>query len=151
MQNPAAAGEAGAINVYVCEETGAKTWTREVDGGVTPFMIRCRAAGCDCGGRAGATSAMYPREIPDNVIGRWEWYRPDSRVEALTHATKAIDDVLAVIDRKVGAAERQSKILATVDHWAKGGLYMRQSAEPWTPGGGQITKVPKVPGKRAKS
>ena len=40
------------INVYVCQKCGGLTVTVDVDEGVTPFMLGCRATGkeSDCDG-----------------------------------------------------------------------------------------------------
>lgn len=65
-------------NVYTCQKCGGYTVTVDVDEGVTPFMIACRASGKvgDCRGQA--YSAFYPKgprpsHIPEPA---WEWYRP---------------------------------------------------------------------------
>lgn len=77
------------INVYVCEY-GCHTVTIDVDEGVTPMFIKCRAAprpdrpiekrfldeNGECNGRA--TSSMYPPPPMPSWIGKptHEWYRP---------------------------------------------------------------------------
>lgn len=63
------------INVYTCPKCKGHTVTVDVDHGVTPFLLRCRATN-DCSGMA--QSAMYPRGpkpswIPDP---QWEWFKP---------------------------------------------------------------------------
>jgi hypothetical protein len=65
-------------NVYTCQKCGGFTVTVDVDEGVTPFMLRCRASGRegDCDGTA--YSAMYPegprpKHIPPPA---WEWFKP---------------------------------------------------------------------------
>lgn len=94
------------INVYTCRECGGHTVTVDVDEGVTPFMIRCRAGkevdAADAGilrynqaleeygirirprptvkrGCHGmAYSSFYPRGPKPPHIGEpaWEWYKP---------------------------------------------------------------------------
>lgn len=66
-------------NVYTCQKCGGMTVTVDIDEGVTPFMLNCRASGKegDCDG--GAYSAFYPEgprpaHIPSPA---WEWYKPD--------------------------------------------------------------------------
>lgn len=65
----------GGENVYTCEECGGFTSTIDVDEGVTPFMILCRARP-DCHGWA--QSAMYPKgpRPPRIPAPAWEWYKP---------------------------------------------------------------------------
>jgi hypothetical protein len=65
------------INVYVCETCGGEIVTRDVDEGVTPFMLACRATP-GCNGRM--TSRFYnvdPR-YADHVTH--EWFRPSKAV-----------------------------------------------------------------------
>lgn len=78
------------INVYTCE-FGCHTVTVDVDEGVTPFMISCRAKSrpdrpiepkyLDKDGYCIGTaySAFYPEEPPPPYILNklaWEWYKP---------------------------------------------------------------------------
>lgn len=64
------------LNVYTCRICSGRTVTVDVDEGVTPFMLGCRASGQegDCTGTA--ESAMY-RVPEDAPPADWEWYRPD--------------------------------------------------------------------------
>ncbi len=63
------------INVYRCPECGGETVTIDVDRGVTPMFLGCRASGQkdDCDGMA--VSAMYqvPKPLPSPAL---EWYKP---------------------------------------------------------------------------
>lgn len=73
-------------NAYYCEKCGRYTVTVDVDEGVTPMFLACRASGHDprdpenpCDGMA--RSMMYPPppwpDHPDlNAGPTWEWYRP---------------------------------------------------------------------------
>jgi len=68
----------GRENVYICPVCGGYTTTIDVDDGVTPMFLRCRATGKvgDCPGMA--VSEMYPEgprpaHIPPPAF---EWYRP---------------------------------------------------------------------------
>ena len=55
-QAPPGYGFKGKVNVYVCEACRGKTVTRDLEAGVTPFLIQCRAkAGC----KGHAQSLMY--------------------------------------------------------------------------------------------
>lgn len=82
---------AGDKNAYWCPECHGYTVTIDVDDGVTPMFLACRAKGeptaadNDCTGTA--QSMMYPREpwpgedgygneIPTEPA--WEWYAPRS-------------------------------------------------------------------------
>lgn len=66
-------------NGYTCRKCARTVVTVDVDYGVTPFMIRCKAKkGCD----GDATSAFYPKMprpkyVPDPTF---EWYRPETLV-----------------------------------------------------------------------
>lgn len=60
-------------NAWTCQKCGQHTICVDVDRGVTPFMLRCRASdGCD----GMATSAFYPDYAIPPGVPRWEWYRP---------------------------------------------------------------------------
>lgn len=68
----------GRENAYRCRDCGGLTVTIDVDDGVTPMFLACRASGRegDCPGTAG--SMMYPQgprpaHIPEPA---WEWFRP---------------------------------------------------------------------------
>jgi hypothetical protein len=65
-------------NVYTCQKCGGFTVTIDVDEGVTPFMLKCRASGRegDCDGFA--MSAMYPKGTrpPHIPAPAWEWFKP---------------------------------------------------------------------------
>lgn len=65
----------GRENVYTCQKCGGFTVTVDVDDGVTPMFMGCRAKK-NCDGYAG--SAMYPPgPRPQHVPApAWEWYRP---------------------------------------------------------------------------
>lgn len=60
-------------NAWVCEVCHEATVCVDVDEGVTPFMLRCRATeGCE----GMATSRFYPNEAIPPLMPRWEWYKP---------------------------------------------------------------------------
>jgi hypothetical protein len=62
----------GKVNVYTCATCGGETVTIDVDDGVTPFMLGCRAKdGC----RGMAQSSFY-RPHAGRGEPAWEWYRP---------------------------------------------------------------------------
>ena len=76
----------GRENVYTCDKCGGYTVTRDVDDGVTPFMIGCRSSGKegDCDGKA--YSSFYPKgPRPARIPApSWEWYKPsDAEVSAM--------------------------------------------------------------------
>lgn len=64
------------INVYVCPACHGAMVTKDVDEGVTPFMLRCRVTpGC----KEFARSCFYnPGNFPAglDLTPRWEWYKP---------------------------------------------------------------------------
>lgn len=64
------------INIYTCDTCGGKTVTVDIDDGVTPMMIDCRASGNegDCLGTA--MSAMYRVRPGEAGEPQWEWYKP---------------------------------------------------------------------------
>ena len=70
------AGSYGRKNIYTCEKCGGITVTIDVDEGVTPFMLRCRASSneADCDGYA--QSSMYRVPQGPSPEPKWEWFRP---------------------------------------------------------------------------
>jgi hypothetical protein len=75
--DPAAWG--GKLNIYVCDECRSHIVTRDVDQGVTPFMLPSYVY-CPkkCGGRdrrVVMTSSFY-RVWNQSMRADYEWYRP---------------------------------------------------------------------------
>jgi len=70
----------GEQNVYTCQKCGGHTVTIDVDEGVTPFMIGCRADRIiekRCEGMAYSNfypEKPWPAHIPREA--KWEWYKP---------------------------------------------------------------------------
>lgn len=96
----------GRENVYVCPECNGYTVTIDVDAGVTPFLLKCRAKGDGmCTGMA--VSSCYPKgPRPTNMPApAWEWYKP-----------KGMDY------QKLSSEMKR--------HVDKGGLYIRARAAP---------------------
>lgn len=64
----------GKINVYHCETCGGDTVTVNLDAGVTPMFLKCRAGGFfrPCGGTA--TSRGY--QVPQDLVPDYAWYAP---------------------------------------------------------------------------
>ena len=74
------------INVYTCPACRGFTVTIDIDKGVTPMFLGCRASGNedDCEGMA--QSAMYPkRPRPPHIPApAWEWYKAsEEEIEAM--------------------------------------------------------------------
>lgn len=85
----------GRVNAYRCDECKGLTVTIDVDAGVTPMFLACRASGQpgDCEGRA--MSMGYPPGDPPNFVMEklaWEWFRP-TRLELLKHNAEVRDHV----------------------------------------------------------
>ena len=59
----------GEINVYTCP-AGHETVTKDLDNGVTPFMIGCKVFRCQLMAR----SSMY--QVDQSHVPEWEWYKP---------------------------------------------------------------------------
>lgn len=76
----------GQVNVYTCGMCRGETVTVDVDNGVTPFMLRCRATeGCV----GDATSSFY-RPRAGHAEPAWEWYKPSaSEVAKLSPGMRA--------------------------------------------------------------
>ena len=93
-------------NVYVCEECGGYTVTVDIDEGVTPFMLGCRASGDEDSCDGMAMSQFYPegRRPPYIPAPEWEWYRP-------------------------GAEELEGETPAMQAHAGMGGLFLRRRGE----------------------
>lgn len=68
----------GRINVWRCSECQRNTVCIDVDAGVTPFYLRCRATiGC----KGQAVSNFYPPGPKPEWINdpEWEWYAPSAK------------------------------------------------------------------------
>jgi hypothetical protein len=67
----------GRVNGWGCKECGEYTYCIDIDDGVTPFYLGCRATeGC----KGKATSLFYPSaDLPNYVRDqvKWEWYKPE--------------------------------------------------------------------------
>ncbi|WP_342163120.1 hypothetical protein [Methylobacterium sp. SD21] len=67
-----AEGFKGKLNIYTCGTCRGHVVTKDLDEGVTPFMMECRAtAGC----RGDMRSSMY-RVYDQEMRPDFEWYRP---------------------------------------------------------------------------
>lgn len=91
----------GKRNAYACPVCGGLTVTIDVDAGVTPSNLACRAAG-DVDLCTGVARSMWYR-VDGLPIGepQWEWYRPTERQT-----------------RRLDSYQRQ--------HVARGGLMLRR-------------------------
>ena len=66
-------GFMGKLNVYVCEVCRGKTITRDLEAGVTPFLIQCRAKpGC----KGHAQSLMYRCDQDLKETHQWRLPKP---------------------------------------------------------------------------
>lgn len=105
----------GRKNIYTCGTCGGHVVTVDVDAGVTPFMIECKAAPMGCQGYM--QSSMY-RVFDQRMRASWEWYKPT---------------VLEV--GQLSEAEQH--------HVAQGGLLLRRAASVDThPQGGDANAAP---------
>ncbi|MEU3455652.1 hypothetical protein ABZ671_18925 [Micromonospora sp. NPDC006766] len=70
----------GRLNAYRCPACRGCTVTVDLDAGVTPAMMGCRATD-DCEGTAFSLGYPLPEAWPANVPTQpaWEWYRPGER------------------------------------------------------------------------
>ena len=65
--------KSGMKNRYVCKKCGGAVITVNVDDGVTPFMMLCRATrGCD----GDMHSSFY--DAPQELPAQFEWFKPAS-------------------------------------------------------------------------
>lgn len=97
----------GRYNVYECPD-GHKTVTRDIDEGVTPFLLGCRASGDTTACNLMAQSQFYPEYLPPSLLQQyeqfgWEWYQPSLKWT-----------------RRQGPE--------TLDHVQRGGLVLRRHA-----------------------
>jgi hypothetical protein len=61
------------VNIYICEKCHGQVVTKDIDAGVTPFMISCRATpGC-----IGAMASSFYR-CDQSLPFQFEFYRPES-------------------------------------------------------------------------
>lgn len=63
----------GKKNIYTCQKCGMAVVTIDMDDGVTPFMLDCRATK-DCDGIM--HSAFY--SVPQRLEPDFEWFKPKS-------------------------------------------------------------------------
>lgn len=87
----------GKLNAYICKTCKGKTVTIDIDDGVTPFMLNCRATeGC----KSWAQSQCY--DVDPLEVGKpaFEWYQPS-------------------------LAEIKKSSPGMIDHAAQGGLFIR--------------------------
>lgn len=63
-------------NIYTCDECFGQIVTLDVDEGVTPMFLRCRATP-KCEGNM--SSAMYPKRLPIKYKPTYEWYKPTGK------------------------------------------------------------------------
>lgn len=117
----------GEKNAYWCPKCHGYTITIDVDKGVTPMFLACRASG-DVGTCDGmAQSMVYPPEpwpIEDGYENhiptepQFEWYAPD-----------AIELVgLRLKSRAPGTKKKRRLAAASLEHVNKGGLLLRPVA-----------------------
>lgn len=87
----------GRLNIYTCDQCGQHIVTKDMDKGVTPFLIGCQCT-VACHGRM--ASSFYRVWDPEEHM-RWthEWYHP------------------SILSANMSAA--------TIDHVSKGGLLLR--------------------------
>lgn len=80
-------GYQGKKNIYVCEKCQGHVVTVDVDAGVTPFMLGCKATdGC----KGMMKSSMY-RVYDQTMKAAFEWHLQSSTVgmsEAMNHHTE---------------------------------------------------------------
>ena len=72
-QKSAPEGFQGKLNIYTCRECGSHIVTKDVDDGVTPFLVGCKSPGC----KGLMQSSMY-RVFDQAMKHSWEWYKPNS-------------------------------------------------------------------------
>jgi hypothetical protein len=93
----------GRKNWYWCSKCRGWTVTVDLEGGVTPFMINCRARE-DCTNMT--TSMLYPEIPPPGAPTEpsWEWYRP-TRAQLMSLPFELQEHVKqgGLLVRKIGA------------------------------------------------
>jgi len=62
----------GKKNVYICDKCGRKVVTKDLDDGVTPFMVSCREFGKDCDGVTRSCFYSVDQTLPVNYV----WFKP---------------------------------------------------------------------------
>lgn len=63
----------GRKNIYICQKCHRHIVTVDIDDGVTPFMLICRATK-DCNGDMYSTFYNAPQNLPPD----FEWFKPKS-------------------------------------------------------------------------
>ena len=64
------------INQYTCWECGERIITVDIDEGVTPAMLACRATD-ECGG----TMHSHRYQVEGNPTPTYEWYKEKGRIK----------------------------------------------------------------------
>lgn len=92
---PDPATSKGKLNIYVCQSCRGHIVTRDVDDGVTPMFIQCRAPR-NCDGQM--QSSMY-RVFDQSMREDHQWYRP-SAVEVLPEHWRSHVEMGGLLIRK---------------------------------------------------
>ncbi len=98
----------GYKNIYTCQKCGGQTVTIDIDEGVTPFMLRCRATGeeGDCDGMAQSCMYRVPANSPEP---QWEWFTPRGfEYRELSPQMKEHVDKGGLVIRKKGRHEQDA-------------------------------------------
>jgi hypothetical protein len=84
----------GAINAYKCNTCLKCVLTVDMDRGVTPMFMGCKATeGCN----GTSNSAGYPKTSPPlESLDRpkYEWYRPEANALGLFHEDQQVDEYI---------------------------------------------------------
>lgn len=82
------------VNAYVCDVCGGVTTTVDIDEGVTPFTLSCRATeGC----KGYSRSQMYPRGVVSTWVPSpsYEWYKPKGKELRGIHNVEELEHIKA--------------------------------------------------------
>jgi len=96
----------GERNSYTCEKCGKQVVTVNLDDGVTPFIILCRANWPgECSGEAKSGFYRIDQESP----ATWGWYRPvGAELKRLDPGVRHHVEQGGLVLRKLDNAERET-------------------------------------------
>lgn len=97
-------GFKGKKNIYTCDKCKGHIVTVDVERGVTPFMVGCKAT-LDCKGMM--KSSMY-RVFDQDMRADYEWYRPSAAEVLKSHVKQHVDQG-GLLLRKVSRTPQESE------------------------------------------
>jgi hypothetical protein len=94
-------GFKGKKNIYTCDKCKGNVVTVDIDRGVTPFMIECKAmTGC----KGMMKSSLY-RVFDQDMRADYEWYRPSAIEIVESHLQHHVDQGGLLLRKSADASQ----------------------------------------------